>query len=218
MGTNPNLEIFSLNSSKALSRKFDYLYPEVVQAGGFDLKNNIPEEDIQVISLPVDLVAKKNLDPSVVVAVSLILKEEFKAPNIISDASTFPSMEYIKNLEVNKRAKEIIEMPFGSLPFLYKYLPFGFASFVDKFGVNLSYILSIIIIFRYMGFPTPFKYYQSVIDHFYYEKILKLHEKSLIDKLSNEDIQFLKKVENHFISQAENDSALKIVNEIKKKL
>ena len=218
LGTNPNLEIFSLNSSKALSRKFDYLYPEVVQAGGFDLKNNIPEEDIQVISLPVDLVAKKNLDPSVVVAVSLILKEEFKAPNIISDASTFPSMEYIKNLEVNKRAKEIIEMPFGSLPFLYKYLPFGFASFVDKFGVNLSYILSIIIIFRYMGFPTPFKYYQSVIDHFYYEKILKLHEKSLKDKLSNEDIQFLKKVENHFISQVENDSALKIVNEIKKKL
>ena len=34
------------------------------------LKNNIPEEDIQVISLPVDLVAKKNLDPSDVVAVS----------------------------------------------------------------------------------------------------------------------------------------------------
>ena len=218
LGTNPNLEIFSLNASKALSRKFDYLYPEVVQAGGFDLKNNVPEEDIQVISLPVDLVAKKNLDPSVVVAVSLILKEEFKAPNIISDASTFPSMEYIKNLEVNKRAKEIIEMPFGSLPFLYKYLPFGFASFVDKFGVNLSYILSIIIIFRYMGFPTPFKYYQSVIDHFYYEKILKINEKSLKDKLSNEDIQFLKKVENHFISQAENDSALKIVKEIKKKI
>ena len=69
-----------------------------------------------------------------------------------------------------------------------------------------------------MGFPTPFKYYQSVIDHFYYEKILKLHEKSLKDKLSNEDIQFLKKVENHFISQAENDSALKIVKEIKKRL
>ena len=95
------------------------MYPEIVQAGGFDLRNNIPNEDIQVVSLPVDLVAKKNLDPSIVVAISLILKEEFKEPNIISDASSFPSMEYIKNLEVNKRAKEIIEMPFGSLPFLY---------------------------------------------------------------------------------------------------
>ena len=69
-----------------------------------------------------------------------------------------------------------------------------------------------------MGFPTPFKYYQTVIDHSYYEKILKINEKSLKNKLSNEDIQFLKKVENHFVAQAENESALKIVNEIKKRL
>ena len=67
-----------------------------------------------------------------------------------------------------------------------------------------------------MGFPTPFKYYQTVIDHFYYEKILKINEKSLKNKLSNEDIQFLKKVENHFISQAENDSALKLLKKLKK--
>ena len=78
LGTNPSLKIFSLNNSKAISRRFDYLYPEIVQAGGFDLRNNIPNEDIQVVSLPVDLVAKKNLDPSIVVAISLILKEEFK--------------------------------------------------------------------------------------------------------------------------------------------
>ena len=50
--------------------------------------------------------AKKNLDPSIVVAISLILKEEFKEPNIISDASSFPSMEYIKNLEVNNVLKK----------------------------------------------------------------------------------------------------------------
>ena len=74
LGTNPSLKIFSLKNSKAISRRFDYLYPEIVQAGGFDLRNNTPNEDIQVVSLPVDLVAKKNLDPSIVVAISLILK------------------------------------------------------------------------------------------------------------------------------------------------
>ena len=231
LGTNPNLKIFSLKNSKAISRKFDYLYPEVVQAGGFDLRNNIPKNDIQVVSLPVDLVAKKNLDPSVVVAISLILKEEFKDPNIISDASTFPSMKYIKNLEVNKRAKEIIEMPFGSLPFLYKYLPFKFAALIDKFGVNLSYIFTIIIIFRYMGFPYPFRFYQMIMNHIYYKRAVKIREKSLKNKLSMQDIKMLNKVENYFNkdlvgtfvltkkeSLAENKVALDIVKEIKKKI
>ena len=218
LGTNPNLKIFSLTNSKAISRRFDYLYPEIVQAGGFDLRNNIPLEDIQVVSLPVDLVAKKSLDPSIVVAISLILKEEFKEPNIISDASSFPSMKYIKNLEVNKRAKEIIEMPFGSLPFLYKYLPFKFAAFIDKFGVNLSYILSIVIILRYIGFPTPFYYYQKVMAHIYYKKTLKIYNKSLNSKLSEQDIKILKETEKRFETFIENQEASKIIKEIKKRI
>ena len=41
-----------------------------------------------------------------------------------------------------EKAKEIIEMPFGSLPFLYKYLPFRLAALIDKFGVILSYIFN----------------------------------------------------------------------------
>ena len=218
LGTNPNLKIFSLKNSKAISRRFDYLYPEIVQAGGFDLRNNIPKEDIQVVSLPVDLVAKKNLDPSIVVAISLILKEEFKEPNIISDASSFPSMEYIKNLEVNKRAKEIIEMPFGSLPFLYKYLPFKFAAFIDKFGVNLSYIFTIVLILRYIGFPTPFKYYQKLMAHIYFKKIENIYNKSLNSKLSEQDIKTLKESEKRFEEFIENEQASKIIREIKKKI
>ena len=218
LGTNPSLKIFSLKNSKAISRRFDYLYPEIVQAGGFDLRNNTPKEDIQVVSLPVDLVAKKNLDPSIVVAISLILKEEFKEPNIISDASSFPSMEYIKNLEVNKRAKEIIEMPFGSLPFLYKYLPFKFAAFIDKFGVNLSYIFTIVIIFRYIGFPTPYKYYQKLMAHIYFKKIENIYNKSLNRKLSEQDIKTLKETEKRFEEFIENEQASKIIREIKKKI
>ena len=218
LGTNPNLKIFPLKNSKAISRKFDYLYPEVVQAGGFDLKNIIPKKDIEVVSLPVDLVAKKNLDPSVVVAIALILKEEFKEPNVISDASTFPSMKYIKNLEVNKRAKEIIEMPFGSLPFLYKYLPFKFAAFIDKFGVNLSYIFSIIIIFRYIGFPTPFDYYKKIMEHMYFKKIVKIYDKSLNSKLSEQDIITLQETEKRFESYIENEQASRLIREIKKRI
>ena len=218
LGTNPSLKIFSLKNSKAISRRFDYLYPEIVQAGGFDLRNNTPKEDIQVVSLPVDLVAKKNLDPSIVVAISLILKEEFKEPNIISDASSFPSMEYIKNLEVNKRAKEIIEMPFGSLPFLYKYLPFKFAAFIDKFGVNLSYIFTIVIIFRYIGFPTPYKYYQKLMAHIYFKKIENIYNKSLNSKLSDQDIKTLKETEKRFEEFIENEQASKIIREIKRKI
>ena len=127
-------------------------------------------------------------------------------------------MEYIKNLEVNKRAKEIIEMPFGSLPFLYKYLPFKFAAFIDKFGVNLSYIFTIVLILRYIGFPTPFKYYQKLMAHIYFKKIEKIYNKSLNSKLSEQDIKTLKETEKRFEEIIENEQASKIIREIKKRI
>lgn len=229
LGTNPNLQIFSLDTSSVISRKFDYLYAETVKAGGFDLINSLPEQDIRVIALPVNLIAKKNLDPSIMVAISSILKQEFRSPNLISDAATFPSMDYINDLPINKRAKEIIDLPFGSLPFLYKYLPFQLAGTIDKFGIYLSYILTLVVVLRYTGFPYPFRVYKMIMYHTHYKVLLELHAKSSKSRLSRKDLENLKVSENYFKKDfnpnfaitkketiAENNMALKLGKKIRK--
>ncbi len=123
LGKNKKLKVFSLNESSALSKKYNYLYPSQIDKSGFDVKNNLPEVDIKVISVPVTLIAKKNLNPSIVTLISLILKEEFRDPNLVSDAGTFPTMQYEKNLEINQIADKIFNLPFGSESFLYSILP-----------------------------------------------------------------------------------------------
>lgn len=51
---------------------------------------------MKVIAVPVTIIGKKNLNPSVVTLISLILKEEFREPNLVSESGKFPTMEYEK--------------------------------------------------------------------------------------------------------------------------
>jgi len=101
---------------------------------------------------------------------------------------------------------------------LYKYLPFKFAAFIDKFGVNLSYIFTIVLILRYIGFPTPFDYYKKLMAHVYFKKIEKIYNKSLNSKLSEQDIKTLKETEKRFEEYIENEQVSKIIREIKKRI
>ena len=165
------------------------------------------------------------------VAISSILKQEFRYPNLISDAATFPSMDYINDLPINKRAKEIIDLPFGSLPFLYKYLPFRLAGTIDKFGIYLSYILTLVVLLRYTGFPYPLRIYKMIMYHSHYKTLLGLYAKSSKGRLSAKDLENLKLSENYFKKDfnpnfaitkketiAENNIALKLGSKIRRNL
>ena len=71
---------------------------------------------------------------------------------------------------------------------------------------------------RYIGFPTPFYYYQKVMANIYYKKTLKIYNKSLNSKLSEQDIKTLKETEKRFETFIENQEASKIIREIKKRI
>jgi TRAP-type uncharacterized transport system substrate-binding protein len=220
LGKNPKLKVMSLNQAVALTRKFNYLYSATIYAGGFDLKNNLPEEDVKVIATPVTIVAKNNLPQSVVSAISLILKEEFRNPNIVSDTGTFPTMDYEKNIFINQKADEIFRIPFGSEPFLYRYLPFNIARVIDGIAVELGYLVTLYIFCYYLGFPKIVELWQKNELNSKLNLLTKIRDKAISRKLTSNELRQLKKIDKYFnkSTMINKNKAPDIIKEIKSKI
>ena len=195
LGKNQKLKIVSLNESSALSKKYNYLYPSQIDKSGFDFINNLPEVDIKVISVPVTLIVKKKLNPSIVTLISLILKEEFRDPNLVSDTGTFPTMQYEKNLEINQIADKIFNLPFGSEPFLYSILPIKVASIIDDYAMQFGFLVSIYFIFYYMGSPKIIEFWKSSEPYRQLSILKKINNKK---KLTAIDIKKFEKIKDYF--------------------
>jgi len=220
LGKNPKLKVMSLNQAVALSRKFNYLYSATIYAGGFDLKNNIPEEDVKVIATPVTIVAKNNLPQSVVSAISLILKEEFRNPNIVSDTGTFPTMDYEKNIFINQKADEIFRIPFGSEPFLYRYLPFNIARVIDGIAVQLGYLVTLYFFGYYLGFPKIVELWEKNKLNSKLNLLTKIRDKSISRKLTSNELKQFKKIDEYFNKSTiiHRSKVSDIIKEIKNKI
>jgi len=220
LGKNPKLKVMSLNQAVALTRKFNYLYSATIYAGGFDLKNNIPEEDVKVIATPVTIVAKNNLPQSVVSAISLILKEEFRNPNIVSDTGTFPTMDYEKNIFINQKADEIFRIPFGSEPFLYRYLPFNIARVIDGIAVQLGYLVTLYFFGYYLGFPKIVELWQKNKLNSKLNLLTKIRDKSISRKLTSNELKQFKKIDEYFNKSTiiHRSKVSDIIKEIKNKI
>jgi len=220
LGKNPKLKVMSLNQAVALTRKFNYLYSATIYAGGFDLKNNIPEEDVKVIATPVTIVAKNNLPQSVVSAISLILKEEFRNPNIVSDTGTFPTMDYEKNIFINQKADEIFRIPCGSEPFLYRYLPFNIARVIDGIAVQLGYLVTLYFFGYYLGFPKIVELWEKNKLNSKLNLLTKIRDKSISRKLTSNELKQFKKIDEYFNKSTiiHRSKVSDIIKEIKNKI
>jgi TRAP-type uncharacterized transport system substrate-binding protein len=220
LGKNPKLKVMSLNQAVALTRKFNYLYSATIYAGGFDLKNNIPEEDVKVIATPVTIVVKNNLPQSVVSAISLILKEEFRNPNIVSDTGTFPTMDYEKNIFINQKADEIFRIPFGSEPFLYRYLPFNIARVIDGIAVQLGYLVTLYFFGYYLGFPKIVELWEKNKLNSKLNLLTKIRDKSISRKLTSNELKQFKKIDEYFNKSTiiHRSKVSDIIKEIKNKI
>ena len=56
------------------------------------------------------------------------------------------------------------------------------------------------------------------MEHIYFKKIVKIYDKSLNSKLSEQEIRILKETEKRFESYIENEQASRIIREIKKRI
>ena len=177
LGRNPNLMAVNLSESNGIVSRLRYLYNIKISRGSFDLLPVNPGKDLDTVGLPISIIAKKNIQPGLATAVAIMLKENFFDLDPTSPRGTFPSMNIVRELSENSAASKIYLRERGYIPFLYRFLPFQLASFVDLAINSLGLLLTIILIYNYIGLPKP---YELWLRHRARSNLREIHH--LIDK------------------------------------
>lgn len=160
IGTLGFAKLVPVNHAGAMVKKYGYLHHLVIERGSFSLSNDLPSSNINMVGIPATVVAKKNLHPAIVVAVSLALKDAYRAPTLVSNRASFPSMNYEFDLDVDVDADQIYKHSPGHIPFLYRIFNFWIAGLLDKSALFLSFLLSAYFFLYYLGFPRAYDYWK----------------------------------------------------------
>jgi len=129
-------------------------------------------------------------------------------------------MEYEKNIFINKKADEIFRIPFGSEPFLYRYLPFNIARVIDGIAVPLGYLVTLYFFLIYLGFPKIVELWLKNELNSKLNLLTKIRDKSIGRKLTSNELKQFKKINEYFnkSTMIHKSKVSDIIKEIKSKI
>lgn len=175
------IQLFDFPQADAYVRRFPYLNKLVVPPGAFDLGENLPPTEINLLAPTVELVAHSDLHPAIV---DLLVEAAFQVhgrATLLQSAGQFPNPR-MHTLPLDEEAARYYKS--GDKTFTYRYLPFWLASLVDRAAVVLLPILVVVIPgLRYL--PQLYRWrIDSRIHHRYVE--LMAVEREALGRLTEE--------------------------------
>ena len=117
---NKNLQLTSFRREAAYTRKFHGLTPLKVPEGLLDLKDNIPPENITLLSPSAMLVAREDINPRVVELVLKVAQAVHSPGSLIDPPLKFPTLEGM-DVPVNEAADTYLK---SGESFLSRNLPY----------------------------------------------------------------------------------------------
>ena len=217
LGKSGKVKLVTVEHAPALIKKNGFLHHLTIDRGAFNLMNDLPSSDIQMVGVPVTVVAKEKLHPAIVTLISLALKDAFRGPTLVSNRGAFPSMDFERDLNIDPAAEKIYKNGTGYVPFLYKIFNFWIAGVLDQIALFLSFILTIYFFFYYLGVPKPFEYWKSGRSTRRIRALERLRLKAAQGRpLSRRDLQKIQRIEDFFTSSSKSSQkASHLITEIK---
>ena len=216
LGTSGLVKLVSIEHAPALIKKNGFLHHVTIDRGAFNLVNDLPSSDIQMLGIPVTVISKENLHPAIVTLVSLALKDAFRGPTLVSNRGTFPSMDFERDLNIDPAAEKIYKNGTGYVPFLYRIFNFWVAGVLDKIALFLSFLLTIYFFFYYLGVPKPFEYWKNGRSTRRIRILERIQNKAVKGPLSKRDLRTIQRIEEFFTSSSKSSQkASHLIAEIK---
>ena len=216
LGNSGLVKLVSVEHAPALIKKNGFLHHLTIDRGAFNLMKELPSTDIQMVGVPVTVIAKENLHPAIVTLVSLALKDAFRGPTLVSNRGSFPNMEFERDLNIDPAADKIYKNGTGYVPFLYRIFNFWVAGVLDQIALFLSFILTVYFFFYYLGVPKPFEYWKSGRSTRRIRTLERLKDKATKGALSARDLRKIHNIEEFFTSSSKSSQkASHLISEIK---
>ncbi len=174
----PNLFVAKLKRVNAYTKRFHFLTSLTIYEGELDLKQNIPPNDITLLSTTASIVVREDLDDLLVRLVTV------QAAKYHVDG--FPSQKYL-DIPIHIEAKKYLE---NGASWLEKIFPFWIASNIDRLKILIIPALTLLIPLLKGFFPLYNWRSRSKIYRWYKE--LDKVDESLHDISKDEAKEFIK--------------------------
>jgi len=151
LALNPKLRILSLPQAESLTSNLGFVRHATIYEGGFDYLRNIPNQNIQLVAIPVTLIVKKDLKPAIVTIIAQFIKTHFQSATLVSQPGELLSI-HEPSIAVNVQAETVLK---NGLPYFYRTLPFSLAALLDHFSLYIGFIIVLASAYSSMKFPGP---------------------------------------------------------------
>ena len=137
----PAIKLMSLTRTAAYARKFPYITKLLLPAGTIDLAINVPDRDVEMIGTKAMLVARDDFHPALINLLIDAARDIHGDQGYFEAAGEFPGTAPV-DLRVSPYADQ--HKRFGS-SFLYRYLPFWVATFVERAIIVLVPLVVVLV-------------------------------------------------------------------------
>lgn len=143
----PGVTPMSFANAPAIARRFPYLTAVTLARGVFDLKAELPAQDVQLVATRANLVIRDDLHPALTYLLLAAAAEVHPGPGLFHDAGTFPTPAGT-DFPLAEEARRFYK---DGRPFLQRYLPYWLANLVQRMIVFLIPIFGVVVpVFKFL--------------------------------------------------------------------
>jgi uncharacterized protein len=149
-----SLELLSLRRADAFARRHRFLNVLTFPEGTLDLVNNVPRNDVKLVSPVANLMMRKDLHPDLVRLLTIAAVQTHQGGGLFEKRFEFPNVDWA-DIAPDKEDMAYLERIKGGNSIFDRYLPFQFAALVDRY---LLFILPFVLIALPLLSRTPLVY------------------------------------------------------------
>jgi len=186
----PQIQLMNFAQADAYTRRIRYLNKLNLPRGSIDFGKNLPARDVNLIGPTVELIAREDLHPAVCDLLLEAAREVHGKASLMQRRGEFPApLEH--DFPISEEAGRYYKSGKG---FLYRHLPFWFASLVNQvLVVIVPAILLLVPAVRLI--PTLLKLRVKLRLYRWYRALLQLERELMVDAPGNRE-KFLKRLDD----------------------
>jgi TRAP-type uncharacterized transport system substrate-binding protein len=187
----PGIKLFDFTQAEAYTRRFPYLNKITLPKGSIDFGKGTPAQDIFLLAPTVELIGKEHLHPALSDLVLEAAREVHSGVGIFKRKGEFPA-PIEQEIRISSDASRFYKSGKG---FLYRTLPFRFASLVNRIVVVFIPMIVLLLpglrlvpaMYRWQFRSRIFRWYRAlmVIEQDLIVQPTSDNRKALMEKLDN---------------------------------
>jgi TRAP-type uncharacterized transport system substrate-binding protein len=187
----PGIRLMNFRQADGYMRRMKFLSRLTLPEGAYDLGQDLPPHDVELVGPTVELIARENLHPALSDLLIAAAREIHGSAGMYRKAGEFPA-PLERDFPISEDAQRFYR---SGTPFLYKKLPFWLASLVDRMLV-LVVPLAVILIPVTRIVPPVYRWRVRSRIYKWYGALMAIERDMLADPAPEHKQEILKRLDD----------------------